>query len=300
MTVRAWDYRGPFDLRAMQDLARRVWRTTSRWHIGDIAWGRFQHAGREPEWRTRLWADGDTVIGWGWIALPATADAPASLDLLVDPDRPEIVAEILAWFAAMTAPAERLTVCVMDDDATVVDGLVTAGYVLGPADAPFVCQLHHTLDGLPEHPPALPPGYRFGHVTEATLESRIETHRAAFHPSRVTVESYRQIRAAWPYREDLDVTVTDADGIVVSSALAWYDEVQRVGLLEPVATRPEHERKGLAGAACTEALRRLKASGATTATIGARGDDARPQALRVYRRIGFEVVGRELAYVRNV
>src|SRR4051794_28714582 len=93
MTTRSRDYRGPYDLRAMQDLASRVWRPGARWHIGDLAWQRFQHVGREPGDRTRTWADGDTVIGWGWLSLPA------ELDLLVDPARTDIVAEILRWFA---------------------------------------------------------------------------------------------------------------------------------------------------------------------------------------------------------
>jgi predicted N-acetyltransferase YhbS len=292
MALRSWDYRGPYDLRTMQDLASRLWRPGARWHVGDLAWNRFQHIGREPERRTRIWADGDTVIGWGWLSLPA------ELDLLVDSDRPEIVSEILDWFAASAGAAERLTAGVVDTDETVIAGLVAAGYTAGTLDVPFAYHCGHDLNGLPDGPPVLPDGYRLGHVTEATLASRVGTHRAAFHPSRVTVESYRQVRAAWPYRDDLDVTVTDADGTVVSSCLAWYDAERRAGLLEPVATRPEHERKGLAGAACVEALRRLRDAGATVAAIATRGDDAYPKPLRVYRRIGFQVISRDLTYLR--
>ncbi|WP_424187545.1 GNAT family N-acetyltransferase [Actinokineospora sp. G85] len=52
-------YTGPEDLRLMQGLAQRLWSHRSQWHIGDLAWGRFQHLGREPEWPTALWeADG--------------------------------------------------------------------------------------------------------------------------------------------------------------------------------------------------------------------------------------------------
>jgi ribosomal protein S18 acetylase RimI-like enzyme len=290
--VRTWDYRGPYDLRAMQDLTRHVWRPGARWHIGDLAWRRFQHAGREPEWRTRLWSGADTVVAWAWIV------SPGELEMVVDPARVDVVAEILAWFRSFDASdAAGGTVGLADVDTDVVAAVEAAGYRPAPPDGPYHANLRHDLDGLPDAEPTLPPGYRLDHTTEASLTDRVATHRAAFDPSRVTVESYRQVRACWPYRDDLDVTVVDRDGMVVSACLAWYDDTRRAGQLEPVATRPEHERRGLAAAACTEALRRLRAAGATVATVAARGDDAYPAPLRLYQRIGFRPVGRDVAYV---
>jgi predicted N-acetyltransferase YhbS len=280
----------------MQDLASRIWRPGARWHIGDLAWGRFHHLGREPEWSTHLWTDIDEPVAWAWIT------EPGHLDLLVDPAHADVVPEILAWFELAWFEIETkdrpggLVVSVSDMDSALIAGLVAAGYGPGPPDEPYLVRLCHKLDGLPS--PRLPAGYRLDHVTEATLAERVATHRSAFHPSRVVVESYRQVRACWPYRDDLDVVVLDPTGTVVASCLAWYDPGARAGLLEPVATRPEHRRQGLAGAACLEALRRLRTAGATVATIGARGDDAYPEPLRVYQRIGFRPVGRDLTYVK--
>jgi len=184
-----------------------------------------------------------------------------------------------------------------DIDTGAVAAVEAAGYRPGPPDAPYQANLRHDLDGGPDGEPTPPPGYRLDHTTEANLTDRVATHRAAFDPSRVTVESYRQVRACWPYRDDLDVTVVDRDGVVVAACLAWYDDARQAGQLEPVATRPEHERRGLAAAACTEALRRLRAAGATVATVAARGDAAYPAPLRLYRRIGFRPVGRDVSFV---
>jgi predicted N-acetyltransferase YhbS len=276
----------------MQDLAGRLWRPGARWHVGDLAWGRFQHVGREPDWRTSLWADGDTTVAWAW------HNGPSELELLVDPDHVEVLPEVLAWFDSRAAVGEPPTVHTVDIDQAVTTALREAGYAPGPADDPYAVHLHIDLDQVPAEPPTLPEGYRLDHVSDVTLTARVDTHREAFDPSRVTVDSYRQVRACWPYREDLDVVVLDAGGTVVSYALAWYDDRARVGLLEPVGTRPAHRRRGLAGAACTEALRRLRAAGARTATIAARGDDAYPEALRVYTRVGFRPVSRDVAYVR--
>jgi hypothetical protein len=47
MPVRRFE--GAGDLRDMQAAAQRIWSPTSRWHIGDLAWGRFMHVGREAE-----------------------------------------------------------------------------------------------------------------------------------------------------------------------------------------------------------------------------------------------------------
>jgi predicted N-acetyltransferase YhbS len=297
--VRDWDYRGPYDLRAMQDLTRHLWRPGARWHIGDLVWRRFQHAGREPEWRTRLWSGADTedlagLVAWAWIV------APGELEMVVDPARVDVVAQVLAWFESPAFDADGAparTVGLVDIDTDVVAAVEAAGYRPGPAHAPYLAHLRHDLDGVPDEEPTLPPGYRLDHTTEASLADRVATHRAAFDPSRVTVESYRQVRACWPYRDDLDVTVVDRDGVVVAACLAWYDDATHAGLLEPVATRPEHERRGLAAAACTEALRRLRAAGATVVTVAARGDDAYPGPRRLYERIGFRPASRDVAYV---
>ena len=109
-------YAGPADLRAMQGLVQEAWRLvgpTNERHVGDVAWGAFQHVGREPEWERRLWFD---------------AYMTRDLGEIEDPEPP-------AKFALRT-------------------------------------------------------------VTEADVQSRVEAHRSAFHPSRFTLESYGNVRRA--------------------------------------------------------------------------------------------------------
>jgi hypothetical protein len=68
--VSARPWRGYDDLRPMQALAlevRRLVGPRSPWHVGDIAWGLRQHAGREHEWRIRLWEDEGRVVAWSWL-----------------------------------------------------------------------------------------------------------------------------------------------------------------------------------------------------------------------------------------
>ncbi|MFI6790457.1 GNAT family N-acetyltransferase [Nonomuraea sp. NPDC050383] len=282
-------YEGPDDLRAMQELCSRIWSPGSRWHVGDLAWGRFQHTGREPGWPTRLWRDGGRTVAWGWI------DLPGSLDLAVDPARPELARQVLEWFAR-TAPAGPLDVTVLDTETHLAAALREAGY--RPAgDGPFFRHLVRDLAGPAE--PVPPQGYRLRAVGETDVPGRVAAHRAAFHPSRVSEESYRAVRAAWPYRAGLDLVAVAPDGEVAAYCLVWLDEARRVAEIEPTGTLPAHRRRGLARAVCLAALRAAREAGAERAVVYARGDDAYPAPGRLYRSIGFRPAARTVTWVRD-
>jgi hypothetical protein len=56
--------------RRMQALVSERWRLEGprvENHVGDLAWMRFQHVGREPEWRIRLWEEDGAPIAWAWL-----------------------------------------------------------------------------------------------------------------------------------------------------------------------------------------------------------------------------------------
>ena len=60
----------------------------------------------------------------------------------------------------------------------------------------------------------------------------------------------------------------DPDGEIASFCTIWYDDVTRTAYIEPVATIPEHLRRGLARATLTEGLQRLQELGAVRAFVG--------------------------------
>ncbi|WP_433517504.1 GNAT family N-acetyltransferase [Nonomuraea sp. CA-143628] len=273
------DYAGETDLRAMQELSSRLWSPAARWHVGDLAWGRFQHTGREPEWPTRLWRAGERVVAWGWIELPD------HLNLAVDPayDGSGLVDEVLDWFAATTSGVRR-TVTVLESEAHLLPALARHGY-RDSGDGPFFVNMTHDLRDLADPEPS--PGYRLRTVGEADVPGRVAAHRAAFHPSRVTEESYRVVRGAWPYRADLDWIAEAPDGEVAAYCLIWLDPARQAAEIEPVGTVPDHRRRGLARAVCLAALHAARSAGATQAVVGPRGDDAYPVPARLYRGLGF-------------
>jgi GNAT superfamily N-acetyltransferase len=254
-------------------------------HVGDLAWARYQHVGREDDWRIRLWERESEVVGWAWLELPA------ELDLHTHPvHRRELVPEIVAWAAGEVGDGLRVWAC--DRDEATMEALAAAGF--SPlAEGAFEVLALPLDERLPE--PELPAGFRLRHLEgEADLDRRVAVHCAAYHPSRVTRESYANVMAAWPYRPELDWVVEAPEGWFASFCLAWLDERTAMGELEPVGTDPEFQRQGLARVVCLGALQALAARGADTAVVYS----GHPAAAALYRGLGFRPIGRHVMLSR--
>jgi ribosomal protein S18 acetylase RimI-like enzyme len=280
------EYDGAPALRDMQDLTARLWSHASGSHVGDLAWGAFQHEGREGSWRTALWYAGGVPVAWAWLRLPG------HLDLAADPARgPGLVASVLDWFER-TAPAPR-SVGALDAEDHVVPLLTERGYRPGP----YLTYLGRDLADLPPLP-SLPPGHRVRSVTAEDLVERVAVHAAAWHPTRVTAASYRNVMAAWPYEPGLDQVVEGPDGRFVASCLIWPDDVNGVGELEPVGAHPDHRGLGFGAAACLAALHALRERGATRAVVYT-ATDGHPGAIPLYLSLGFATYAQGLLFTRE-
>jgi GNAT superfamily N-acetyltransferase len=287
-------YSGADDLRLMQELVAEVWadrREKSAHHVGDLAWWTYQHTGRESEWKRRLWFDGSRCVAWTWL------DRPADLAFEVQPHA-GLHDVVFDWFESEAEGDEQLSVWVQDDDADAVHSLERRGY-LCPSDGRWYAHYVRELDA-PIASPSPAPGYTLRSVRgEEDVHERVEVHRAVWHPSRVTAESYRNTMAAWPYRADLDCVAETEGGRFASYVLCWYDEVNGAGEFEPVGTHPDHRRRGLATATCTFALRRLQEEGARVAVVYAGGRDEDAPARALYESLGFRLHARMVELKRS-
>ena len=271
----------------MQELAvevRRVDGLCAAWHAGDLAWGFFQHANREHEWRIRLWEDDGRVVAWSWLR-----DDPhgVNLDHDIHPrHRGRAVHDEL-----LAGAADAATAWAMDGDEQTLAALARHGFVAVRAGATF-----HVRDlREPPEPPPLPEGFRLRTVEDADLSERVAVHRDVWAPSRVTEESYARVRATWPYRPSLDCVAEAPGGRFAAYCLAWLDERNRVGELEPVGTREEFRRRGLGTAVCAYALARLHEEGARQAIVYSFND----RAAALYDSLGFRRYTRVLPYARE-
>lgn len=278
-------YAGAGDLRRMQALVARAFRTTPL-HVGDLAWLARNCTQREFSLYIRLWEDGGRLIGstfsrpnggFNVFVAPGCADDGLLDEMLAVVDG-GAKAAVLAGDPPVDLYTYGIDVSRSVEDRSLAAALERHGFTPQPNPGGV---LSRTLDALP--PAIAPPGYRLHEVRSPEhILGRIETHRLAFVLSELTFEKYRRVRRTWPYRPELDRVALCEDGSVAAFCTAWLDAENGVGLLEPVGTHPTHRRRGLARAICLDAFHVLRDAGARTVHVGFSTD----AALATYQSIG--------------
>lgn len=285
-------YQGPADLRQMQELVQSLWSLESRFHVGDLAWQRFEHEGREADWPTMLWEEDGDIVAWGWVHL-----AQRHLYLAVRPDRAALALDVIDWFEA-TVAGPRLSVQTLDKETHLIAALESRSYravTKGPFD---LCVVLDLADLPPK--PEFNPGLAARSMAQSgDAERRAAAHRAAWHPSSVTTQSYRAVMAAWPYRRELDWMIEVSDGRFVANCCLWFDEKNGVALLEPVGVDPAFRRLGLGRAVCLYAFHALKELGGSHVITYPRGDDAYAVPRQLYLGMGFKPYARTQVYAKR-
>ncbi|MGN6797972.1 MAG: GNAT family N-acetyltransferase [Gaiellaceae bacterium] len=273
----------PGDLRLLLGLVSELW-PNGRHGIGYAFMAqRLPH----EDWEARLYFDGDVLVGWGWAS---HWRMPGGLSYELRPGYEPLLDELIDW-------AQPTRVAVKSGDANTIETLERLGFAHDPA-APWIRWNSRGLDEIAQ--PIVPDGYRVATMAEYDdFESRSAAHRSAFAPSRFTDEVYETVRREAPWRADLDCVVVDPEGEVAAYALAWLDDPNRVGELEPVGVRENQQRIGLGRAVCLHALHRLRAEGAETALVGSRGDDDYPGPKALYVAIGLRELWRALVFARK-
>lgn len=220
---------------------------------------------------TFLWEAAD-----GRIAAVLNPEGIGEAHLQVHPGlrTPELEEEMLCVAESHLAYSRdgrrRLTVWTDDQDAMRLELLSRRGYAKGKwAEHQWRRDLDAPIPGVP-----VPLGYTvraLGGVHE--LPARSWASWRGFHPDEPDEkyqgwEWYHNIQRCPLYRRDLDIVAVAPGGEIASFCTLWYDDVTRSACIEPVATVPEHQRRGLARATITEGLRRVQRMGATRAFVG--------------------------------
>ena len=249
--------------------------------------GQFEAADFQWWWRTSRTTDTIPQLFWfddadrpqGAVIATDWGDS-TSLNLIVMPDAdPVWIAHVVERGLAHAKDVGLDAVDIVIDRADDVMANVLAGHGftiredeaveswLTAADRPAMASLH--------------PDYR--------LASRLETMTAPHHMTkRGGPDVEARLRQTSLYRPDLDLLILNSRDSVAAYGLFWVDPETSTGLVEPMRTEDDHQRRGLARHVLTAGIDLLTDAGAERIKICFEPDN--PAAKGLYLSVGFEPV----------
>jgi GNAT superfamily N-acetyltransferase len=172
---------------------------------------------------------------------------------------------------------ETVDIVIDGADTLLRDVLASHGFGAQQAGALQVACAWLNTDARPAISP-LPAGYR--------LASRQDTMHQPHHMiQRSGVQVQARLRQTSLYRPELDLLVFDAQDNVAAYTLCWFDPHTATGLVEPMRTENDHQRRGLARHLLTNGIARLAQAGAKRIKICFSPDNAAAKGL--YLSVGF-------------
>ena len=298
MKIQARSYHNHTDLVAMRRLVmngRQANIPASYMHPGSLDWAtHYPPADKAIQQNLRLWErlddDASTLLAWAILA-----HNEGSFDLFVHPTvhgtllHEAVMDEYVAWAEARAQAVGLKQICpfwAMADDKVLERLLLARGFVPLQVDPP-ASLFERSLDDLPTIP--LPAGFTM-HTVSNPDDGRL---RAGVTYSAFTYDTdwetyaamYTEFMDSAVYEGERDLFVRSPDGRGASACTIWFDEVNGVGLFEPVATRPDFQGQGLGKAVMAEGMRRMKAAGMNRAVLGF--DPNNTAALALYSSLGF-------------
>jgi len=297
------------DLALMQEIlvsGRQAQTAAYYIHSGDLRWWYYYVTpANNPRPHTVLWESSrlaGKLDGWAMVSPQwRTFDVYARPGLQGSPEHEAM----LAWAEGKITEIVRLqgeneicTMWVSERDLWLVAYLEGHGYAC--SDRCMDCLEQPLGEHIPET--RLPEGYVVRPVAgESEIEARAWAQSAAFEsslPFERYLKRYRSFMRSPAYTPGLDLAVFAPGGSVAAFCICWVDPQNRVGLFEPVGTHPDFQRQGLGKAVIAEGLRRLKASGMTSAMVCVENDNL--AAIRLYSSAGFLKKNKILTFAKQV
>ncbi len=285
-------------LAAVTELLQRVRRahpTKGLYEAADLQWW----------WRTPRSTDDLAQLFWfDDLGRPEAAviatdwSAGIALAPIVMPDAtPEWVEHViergLAHAAASGFGSVDLEVDLADDVTR--DVLVAHGFAMddagteGSAASISVVEAWLAADARPEISP-LHADYR--------LWSRVATMQRPHHMiGRGGPDVEERLGQTSLYRPDLDLLVVDHLDSVAAYGLFWFDPATATGLVEPMRTEDQHQRRGLARHVLTAGIDLLAGAGAERIKICF--EPGNPASSHLYLSAGFEPVKQTAVFSRR-
>ncbi|MBM7785949.1 GNAT family N-acetyltransferase [Tenggerimyces flavus] len=237
-------------------------------HAGDVGW-----ATRNEDFEPRIWENDS-----GEIAAVGIGSGDEDITLSVAPDHRQD--HVLA--ARIRSDLASVKVVDTPDGTALREALLADGRRLGddPWQAFYRPTTSEDLDLLDDAVAPL--------AGADDVAARVAVQRAGFEGSTFTVERWERAAASSAYDGRFDLLLRTPTGAPAAVATGWMSRPGACGLLEPVATDPEHRGHGYGRRvvlATCRALARAGASGVRVVTP-ARNEGG----VRLYLSSGFQTV----------
>lgn len=281
--------------------------------INDFLFSLYKPGNRDGNWvqpiweysYTHAWADMTRMTDLGiWedngrIAAFIFYDTELpDLTLAVHPDYQYLKSEMTDYaeknlFAQLENGEKLLRLFVADFDTPCREMLSRRGYTENPDNGRAMSWFDPKTVTLET---VLPEGFRFKSLEDDNDLEKIDRclHRGFNHsgePPSNGVAGRLRMQSGPHFRKDLNIVVEAPDGEFVSFAGLWFDEINKFGYVEPVATDPLYRRRGLGRAAVMESIRRCCELGAEGAWVWT--------DMGFYLSFGFRTIYRHLAYEKT-
>jgi mycothiol synthase len=301
-------YHGEPDLEAMRHLlvrGRQACNGTYYIHNGDLNWWLYYPPLEGDYWNDiYLWDDPERtgeILGWALISADWVGfDVYVQPELRASPTAYEMYvwAEQKALCTALERGRKTTHVLwIRHDDEVLDEHLKQQGYRLARGVVHLTRNVDETIlkskingeftlrtcKGLPE------------------VAERARAQYGAFGsnaPFEKYLERFRRFMCSPVYDPNLDIVAVAADEQIAAFCIVWIDPINKVGLFEPVGTRPDFQRKGLGRAVMQEGLRRLSDAGINQAIVSTFEDNE--AAIKLYESVDFRIVCRLGTYEKDV
>ena len=274
MTVTMRTCAGPVDFPAISDLLYGLYQPNNR--DGNWLQPMWEYAYTHPWFdmeavqRIGIWEDAGTMVG---VALYELRFGDAFFQ--IHPAYEHLKAEMLAYaeehLMGTTAEGKCYLKAYVNDFDTAFEQVVRSrGYKKEPGSHRPMAQF---VIPDPFPPIRLPEGFRLKSLAEDNDLVKVDRvlWRGFNHPGEPPVDGpqdRKKMQSGPHYRRDLAIVVEAPNGAFVAFGGLWFDPVNRLGYVEPVATDPDYRRMGLGTAAVLEGIRRCGELGAAVAYVG--------------------------------
>ena len=258
------------------------------WDVGDLQWWWRDNQYTDPT-AQMFWEDRQGTVG-GFVLL-SQAYRCVDYEILPRLGQGPIAQAIVGWGLhrlqemAASAPSQGpYTLFIRQDHQTFQQMAQRLGcQATGEALVQTILDLRAGLPAIP-----VPAGYQVRSLRQGDL--------AAGKPPvlHISAAMYRRLRDTPLYCEDMHLIVIAPDARIAAECICWIDQVNGIGVFEPVRTQEGFQRRGLARAMMAEGLRRMAARGVRWAKVSHMQSNT--GAASLYRAVGFREAFARLVY----